>query len=40
MRNVYRSRTFVCLFVCLTVARRIPYCTDPDVTWGMVEGAP
>jgi len=32
--------TAVCLSVCLSVHRRIfVYCTDPDVTWGMVGGA-
>jgi len=33
-QNVYRSRASVC--VCLFVAVFPYYCTDPDVTWGMV----
>jgi len=36
MRNVYWSRASVYLFVCLSLAAFLQYCTDPDVTWGMV----
>ena len=28
------------LRVCLSAAARPHYCTDPDVTWGVVEAAP
>jgi len=35
--SVYQS---VCLSVCLFVAVCPHYCTDPDVTWGVVEAAP
>jgi len=28
------------LYVCLSLAACPHYCTDPDVTWGMVGGAP
>ena len=40
------ARLCVCLSVCLSVcvcvsaAVRPHYCTDPDVTWGVVEAAP
>jgi len=30
----------VCLSICLSAAVRPHYCTDPDVTWGVVEAAP
>jgi len=30
----------VCVSVCLSAAARPHYCTDPDVTWGVVEAAP
>ena len=30
----------VCVRVCLSAAVRTHYCTDPDVTWGVVEAAP
>jgi len=46
MQNVLWSRASVCAFVCvclcvcLSAAVRPHYCTDPDVTWGMVEAAP
>jgi len=30
----------VCVSVCLSAAVRPHYCTDADVTWGMVEDAP
>jgi len=30
----------VCVSVCLSAAVRPHYCTDPDVTWGVVEAAP
>ena len=32
--------TRVCVSVCLSAAVRPQYCTDPDVTWGVVEAAP
>jgi len=32
--------TRVCVSVCLSAAVRPHYCTDPDVTWGMVEAVP
>jgi len=37
-QNVLWSRVSVCLS--LSVAIRPHYCTDPDVTWGVVEAAP
>jgi len=37
-QNVLWSRASVCVSVCLCV--RPHYCTDPDVTWGVVEAAP
>jgi len=44
MRNVYWSRAYVylcvCICVCLSAAAFAHYCTDPDVTWGMVWGCP
>jgi len=39
-QNVLWSRASVCLCVCLSAAVRPHYCTDPDVTWGVVEAAP
>ena len=30
----------VCVSVCLSAAVCLHYCTDPDVTWGVVEAAP
>jgi len=30
----------VCLSVCLSAAACPHYCTDPDVTWGVVRDAP
>jgi len=30
----------VCLSVCLFAAACLHYCTDPDVTWGVVGDAP
>ena len=49
-RNVYWSRASVCvrvyvcvsvcLYDCLSAAACQHYCTDPDVTWGMLGGAP
>ena len=32
--------TRVCVSVCLSAAARLHYCTDPDVTWGLVGDAP
>jgi len=29
-----------CVSVCLSAAVRPHYCTDPDITWGVVEAAP
>jgi len=40
MRNVYWSRESVCRSVCLSLATFPHYCTDPNVTWGTVVGAP
>jgi len=34
------AKCIVVTHVCLSVAVRPHYCTDPDVTWGMVEAAP
>ena len=36
------ARLCVCVrvCVCLSAAVRPHYCTDPDVTWGVVEAAP
>jgi len=39
-RNVLWSRASVCLSVCLSAAACSHYCTDPDVTWGVVGDAP
>ena len=41
-RKMYcgHARLSVCVSVCLSVALRLHYCTDPDVTWGVVEAAP
>jgi len=43
-REMYRghARLCVCLPVCVSVRGRMPthYCTDPDVTWGVVGDAP
>jgi len=36
MYKTYWSRPSVCLSVCLSFAAFPHYCTDPDVTWGMV----
>jgi len=30
----------VCVSVCLSAAARTNYCTDPDLTWRVVEAAP
>jgi len=38
-RNILWSRVSVCLSVCLSVAACLHYCTDPDVTWGVVGDA-
>ena len=43
MQNVLWSRASVvcvCVSVCLSVAVRPHYCTDPDVTWGHGRGCP
>ena len=37
---VTRVCVCVCVSVCLSAAVRPHYCTDPDVTWGMVEATP
>jgi len=37
---VTRVCVSVYLSVCLSAAVRPHYCTDPDVTWGVVEAAP
>jgi len=34
------ARLCVCLSVCLSATARIHYCTEPDVTWGVVGDAP
>ena len=34
------ARLCVCLCVCLSAAACLHYCTDPDVTWGVVGDAP
>ena len=39
-REMYILVTCVSEFVCLSAAASPHYCTDPDVTWGMVAGAP
>jgi len=36
-QNVLWSRASVCL--CVSAAVRPHHCTDPDVTWGVVEAA-
>jgi len=30
----------LCLYVCLSAAACLQYCTDPDVTWGSGRGCP
>jgi len=35
-----QARLCVCLSVCLSLAAFSHYCTDPDVTWGRIAGAP
>ena len=35
---VGHARLSVCVIVCLSLAAFPHYCTDPDVTWGMVGG--
>ena len=30
----------LCVFVCLSAAACLQYCTDPDVTWGSGRGCP
>jgi len=35
-----RLSVCVCVCVCLTAAACLHYCTDPGVTWGMVEDMP
>ena len=32
--------TRVCVSVCLSAAECLHYCTDPDVTWGVIWDAP
>jgi len=41
-RKMYcgHARLCVCVCLCLSAAVRPHYCTDPDVTWGVVEAAP
>jgi len=39
-RNALWSRASVCLSMCLSAAVCPFYCTDPDVTWGVVGDAP
>jgi len=41
-RKMYcgHARLCVCVSVCLSAAVRPHYCTDPDVTWDVVEVAP
>jgi len=39
-QNVLWSRSSVCMSVCLSAAVRPHYCTEPDVTGGMVEAVP
>jgi len=34
------ARLCVCVSVCLSAAACPHYCTDPDVTWGVVGDAP
>ena len=34
------ARLCVCVSVCLSAATCLHYCTDPDVTWGVVGNAP
>jgi len=40
MQNVLWSRASVCLCICLSMAVRPHYCTEPDVTWGRGRGCP
>jgi len=39
-REMYCGHTRLCLSVCLSEAACPHYCTDPDVTCGMIGGAP
>jgi len=41
-REMYcgHASLYVCVSVCLSAAACPHYCTDPDVTWGVVEDAP
>jgi len=41
-REMYsgHARLCVCMPVCLSAAACPHHCMDPDVTWGMVGGAP
>ena len=41
-RKMYcgHARLCVCVSVCMSVAVRPHYCTDPDVTWGRGRGCP
>ena len=41
-REMYcgHPRLRVCVSVCMSVAARPHYCTDPDVTWGSGRGCP
>jgi len=37
--EMYIGHGRLCVCVCLSLAEFPYYCTDPDVTWGMVGGA-
>jgi len=39
-REMYTGHAHLRVCVCLSAATCPHYCMDPDVTWGMVGGAP
>jgi len=39
-REMYCGHARLCVSVCLCAAACPHYCTEPDVTWGVVEDAP
>jgi len=39
-REMYSGHARLCVCLCLSAAACQHYCTDPDVTWGMVGVSP
>jgi len=39
-REMYCGHSRLCVCVCLSAAACLHHCTDSDVTWGVVVGAP